>query len=244
MESFLSAVAIREQDALSASADTPAEANPVESTLAAKLSAGHQEIDRIVDEVESIFNSQPTEWLVVEPIGSMVMHTFYEDEDDFEDAVGGSFEEFLRALPHIEVRKNERGAAEFKVLKPDPLAPPCLLTLRVDSRADLWRVLFKSPDASLRIPHMEFEVGCSHKRHIDTVYNHITAAAWNLSSHIRGRTDLDSEYVARVAETVDALNQLLDVDEPFTFVVDDPTGSSVFKPDNGVEVRRLGEAPR
>ena len=45
-----------------------------------------------------------------------------------------------------------------------------------------------------------------------------------------------SETVASITETVDALNAMLDVDEPFTLVVDDPTGASLFKPDDGVEV--------
>ena len=59
---------------------------------------------------------------------------------------------------------------------------------------------------------------------------------------MRGRTDLDSEYVERITDTVDALNQLLDVDEPFTFVVDDPTGSSVIKPSAGVEILNTANA--
>jgi|TARA_B100000524_G_scaffold281350_1_gene157479 hypothetical protein len=32
------------------------------STFAQKLAVGHQEIDRIIDEVEQIYNSQPMEW--------------------------------------------------------------------------------------------------------------------------------------------------------------------------------------
>jgi len=210
------------------------------SSFAEKLSVGHQEIDRIVDEVEQIYHTQPNEWLILEPIGSMVMHEWYEDEDEFQDAVGGSFETFMRALPHVEVRLNDKGQAEFKVLKPDPLALPAIMTLHVNSRVDLRRVLFKAPEASLSIPHLEFEVGCNNKRHIDTVYNHITSAVWNLSTHIRGREDLDSEYVARITETCDQLNSLLDVDEPFTFVVDDPTGASLFRPSDGIDVRELG----
>uniref|UniRef100_A0A7S4B839 ZPR1 jelly-roll domain-containing protein n=1 Tax=Chrysotila carterae TaxID=13221 RepID=A0A7S4B839_CHRCT len=220
-----------QEDATAVALDAP---HP-SAELLSKLNAGHQEIDRIMDEVESIYHSQPTEWLALEPIGSMICHLWYEDMDDFEDAVGGSFEEFLRVLPHIEVKKNEKGASVFKVLKPDPNALPCTLTLHVKTRADLWRVFFKAPDASVRIPHLEFEIGCTHKRHIDTVYNHITNAVWNLSSHIRGRTDLDSAYVEGVTETIDQLNALLDIETPFDVVVDDPTGFSIFKPDEDVE---------
>merc|ERR1719231_1416697 len=132
----------------------------------------------------------------------------YEDFDEFEDAVGGSFEAFLAALPQFETRKNpESGKAEFKVLAPDPDAPPRVLTLRVASRNDLWRVLYKSPDAALKIPHLEFEIGADSKRRIDTVYNHITNAVWNLSQHLQGRVGEEDAggQSAAILETVDAL---------------------------------------
>ena len=161
-----------------------------------RLGGGHQEVDRILDELEQIYASQPNEWLVADPIASMVMREEgYEDEDELEDALGGSWEAFLGGMPHIEVRRNARDDLEFKVLKPDPDAPPRRLTLRVDSRDDLWRVLFKAPEATILIPHLEFEIGADHKRRVDTLYNYIAAAEWNLSSHIRGRKDLAAEYV-------------------------------------------------
>ena len=206
------------------------------------LSIGHQEIDRITDEVEQIYQSQPTEWLQVEAVGQMIINVqgWYEDYDEFEDAVGGSFEAFLRALPHIDVRKGDRGIAEFKVLPPDPDALPTTYTLEVAKREDLWRVLYKSADACVRFPALEFEIGADSKRRIDTVYNHITNAVWNLSSHLRGREgDVPSETVASITETVDALTAMLDVEEPFTLVVDDPTGVSLFKPSDGVEIVTL-----
>ena len=206
------------------------------------LSIGHQEVDRITDEVEQIFQSSPTEWLQVEAVGQMIINVqgWYEDYDEFEDAVGGSFEGFLRALPHIEVRKREDGVAEFKVLLPDPDASPTVYTLEVKTREDLWRVLYKSADACVRIPSIDFEIGADSKRRIDTVYNHITQAVWNLSSHLRGQQGAEaSENAAAIAETVDALNAMLDVDEPFTLIVDDPTGASQFKPTDGVEVVTL-----
>ena len=71
------------------------------------LSIGHQEIDRITDEVEQVYTSQPTEWLQVEAVGQMIINVqgWYEDYDEVEDAVGGSFEAFLRDVrhpPHLE----------------------------------------------------------------------------------------------------------------------------------------------
>lgn len=214
------------------------------SDFAALLSVGHQEIDRIVDEVEQIYKSQPLEWLgPLENIGMMIVNVqdWYEDYDEFEDACGGSFESFLSYLPHIETRHNEEGVAQFKVLPPDPDAQPTIYTLHVKDRKDLWRVLFKSPDATVRFPSIEFEIGSDSKRRIDTVYNHITNAVWNLSSHMRGQAGegQSSEHAAAFAEVVDTLNAMLDVDEPFDIIVDDPTGVSTFKPSEGIEVETI-----
>lgn len=118
------------------------------TTAEHKLSIGHQEVDRIVDEVEQIFESQPMPWLAVYPIGQMILtlNDWYEDYDEFEDAVGGSFEKFLGSLPQFEVRQSEPGAdgkskAEFRVLQPDADAPPTILTFTVRKREDLWRVV-------------------------------------------------------------------------------------------------------
>ena len=211
-----------------------------------KLAVGHQELDRIVDEVEQVYQSiavAGVEWLAVHSIGQMVqqLNDWYEDFDEMEDAVGGDFEKFLSRFPQFELRKNpDTGVAEVKVLPPDPDAPPTLMTLHVKQRTDLWRVLFKSPDASIRIPHLEFEIGSDSKRRIDTVYNHITNAVWNLSAHVRssqGTSEEDvSEAAAGILETIDALEQLLDLNEPWDLVVDDPTGQSQFKPSEGVEM--------
>ena len=102
-------------------------------------------------------------------------------------------------------------------------------------------VLHKSPEAAVRIPHLEFEIGADSKRRIDSVYNHISTAVWNLGAHVRsqvGREDATDE-AASILATVDALEALLDVDEPFDLVVDDPTGASSFKPMDGVEVEEL-----
>ena len=155
-----------------------------------------------------------------------------------EDAVGGNFEAFLRRFPQFELRVNpEGGATEFKVLPPDPDAPPTTMTLHVEALG-LWRVLI-APEASIRIPHLEFEIGSDSKRSIDTVYNHITNAVWNLSAHLRSQVGEGAEQTEtsmNILETVDSLEKLLDLDEPWELIVDDPTGASQFKPSEGVEV--------
>lgn len=64
------------------------------------------------------------------------------------------------------------------------------------------------------------------------------AAIWNLSTHMRQGGVPDGQ-LEHIATTVDELNKCLDVDEPFTFIVDDPTGASTFRPDKGVVVQNL-----
>ena len=210
--SFLGAAGARTRDAApggAAAASLPTDRGDAgRSTFAGKLAVGHQEIGRIVDELDQIYNSQPTEWLPMKHIGHMIANMWYEDIDEFEDAMGGTFSEFMHSMPHIEIRKNSLGSDEFKVVMPDPDAPPSVMTLRVENREDLWRVLFKSPDAKVTISHLEFEIGADSKRVIDTLYNHISHAVWNLSSHLRGNgSQIPSEQVELIAATIDELNQ-------------------------------------
>ena len=132
--------------------------------------------------------------------------------------------------------------ASSSVIVVDPDAPPTLMTLRVACRRDLWRVLYKSPDACIRFPALEFEIGADSKRRIDSVYNHITSAVWNLSSHLRGSANAGGEAASgadAITDLCEKLNEMLDVEEPFEIVVDDPIGASIFKPDDGIDVVTL-----
>jgi hypothetical protein len=61
-------------------------------------------MDRIIGELEAIYQSQPTTWLPVESIGMMLTYELgYEDEAEFEDAIKCTFAQFLSTLPHIEL---------------------------------------------------------------------------------------------------------------------------------------------
>ena len=103
-QSFLGAAGVRSGDAApggAAAASLPTDRGGVDgSSFASKLAVGHQEIGRIVDELDQIYSSQPTEWLPMENIGNMISNEWYEDLDEFEDALGGSFSEFMHAMPH------------------------------------------------------------------------------------------------------------------------------------------------
>ena len=73
-------------------------------------------------------------------------------------------------------------------------------------------------------------------RHIDTIYNHIGSAIFNLGQHARSnRENMDEATREKIVDTVIALNLLLDVDNPWHFVVEDPSGLSAFKPEDEVE---------
>eukprot|EP00854_Cymbomonas_tetramitiformis_P023758 gene23758-28802_t len=168
--------------------------NPLESAPDAlsnyKIDISHQEMDRIIDELEQICATQPdaTSWLPVENIGSLLCHELgYEDEEEFEDALKGSFYDFVGTLPQFETKTDESGKQTFRLLPPPPpeTLTPTTYKLRISSRQDLWRVCLKSPVAKAAIPEIEFEVGCDNKRRVDSIYNHVAAAAWNLGSYVR-----------------------------------------------------------
>mmetsp|Transcript_32367 Transcript_32367/g.62209 ORF Transcript_32367/g.62209 Transcript_32367/m.62209 type:complete len:226 (-) Transcript_32367:3044-3721(-) len=209
-----------------------------------KLDISHQEMDRIVGELEAIYGSQPTAWLPVESIGMMLTHELgYEDLEEFEDAIKTTFPEFLAALPHIEVAPKEQdpNILVFRVKPPPPEEEqvPTQLSFRITTRKDLWRVCLKAPNATVVIPELEFEIGADSKRKIDSLYNHIAGAVFNLSTYVRSNAGLPESDQEKISAAVDGLTKLLDVEKPWTWVLKDPQGLSDIKPADGVEVSRL-----
>jgi len=199
------------------------------------VDVSHQEVDQILTELEEIYRNQPTEWLGVRDIGHMLAHMWYEDMDEFEDAIKGPFDDFVKALPHCET-KVEGSKLLFRVKPPAPVAERRQLTLTFEVRegADLHRILLKSPDAVVHIPKIEFEIGADSKRAINSIYNHIAVAKMNLGMHAEANAAvMPAEQHLRILETLEELSQLLDVEEPFTVVVKDPSGLSELKPADG-----------
>ena len=134
-----------------------------------KFSLGHQEMTRVMTELEVIFKSQPCEWLPVEAMGNLLSQELgYEDVAEFEDALGGEFSEFVKGLPNAELSTNERGTSVLK-LKEDQPGPPRKMTLKVTDRSHLWHVLLQAPDARIIIAELEFEFQPMGERKIDTV---------------------------------------------------------------------------
>ena len=174
----------------------------------------------------------------------------YEDEEEFEDALKGSFKEFIGALPHVEVANLESELQPgmfrdvFRII-PDPPAEECTpqrLVLKLETRADLWRVLMLHPGAYVEIPELEFEIGADHRRRVDSVYNHVAASIFNLERHVEMLGEDNPHAAAErqgIKDVCEQLRSVLDMDTPATFVVIDPGGLSAFKPGEGVKVSAL-----
>ena len=175
----------------------------------------------------------------------------YEDEEEFEDALKGSFKDFIGALPHVEVTNLESELQPgmfrdvFRII-PDPPAEECTpqrLVLKLETRADLWRVLMLHPGAYVEIPELEFEIGADHRRRVDSVYNHIAASIFNLERHVEMLGEDNPSAAAErqgIKDVCEQLRSVLDMDTPATFVVIDPGGLSAFKPGGGREGVRAG----
>jgi hypothetical protein len=215
-----------------------------------QIDMSHQEMDRLVTELETIWRqfavdhegqSTGVEWLPTDGVAQALCEELgYEDIPELEDALKGTFVDFLDKLPHVVKREDKENGKVFMQLKPDPPQEawkPVKLTVKLNSREDLWRVCLKSPYARIEIPELEFEISQDGKRHIDSIYNHIAAAVYNLGNYVsQGGTGLSEDHKHKIMDTVIALNIFLDVPKPFTWILHDPSGMSEFKPMDGVDV--------
>eukprot|EP00882_Tetradesmus_deserticola_P015583 GHRQ01016607.1.p1 GENE.GHRQ01016607.1~~GHRQ01016607.1.p1 ORF type:complete len:218 (+),score=111.77 GHRQ01016607.1:397-1050(+) len=170
----------------------------------------------------------------------------YEDEPEFEDALKGSFSDFLDKLPYV-VKQEKNGRPYFQIKSDLPRSQwrSTKMSLKINSTADLWRTCYKSPHATVEIPELEFEFSADGKRHTDSIYNHIGSAVYNLGMYVQqANSGLSDDHKDKIMDTVIALNAFLDVPVPWTWVVHDPSGMSDFKPmDEHVEVEYLEPAP-
>ena len=215
------------------------------------VDVSHQEISRIVQELEELYKSQPGEWLPARGVASyLAAELGYEDEDEFEDALRSTFMDFLAKLPTIEVREIASELAPgtsrtcLRVVDdPSPRSGPRVLALRVETRDDLWRALSLSANASWGVPEIDFDVGGDVKRVEDSVYNHLARAVFTLERHAEAltRVDDDASDARAIARTCEGLRGLLDLETPWTLVVRDVDGRCAFKPSDGVEIRVLDD---
>lgn len=199
----------------------------------------HQEIERILGEVEEWWKTTdqtdpPLEWLPIDGISNFLFNDLgYEDVDEFEDALQGSFHEFLGAFPHIETKfmkdEGEEGRWYFKLKALIP-EPPRKLIITIESSAQLLdTTLLKAEEAELGIPSIEFCIGQEQKRVIDSLYNHIANAKERLEHHADYLVS-DETQKSGIIATVGKLAELLDVSSPYEIIVSDPSGLSDVSP--------------
>jgi hypothetical protein len=242
-------------------ADEPGEGGDKPQTTAFHVDLGHQEMQQILHELEDIFMAVhqcagPDHPVAVNGLAyNLCTSLGYEDEDELEESIGGSLVDFMTAMPHFTIHWPENPEAEDAVpratMLPEPeededsaSAPGVRVAFTVGDRADLWRVALQGRRADVEIPEIEFTIRPQGKRRVDTIYNMIASAVFNLGDHVRknsragGISDIE---VTRITETIDQLNKLLDVEESFTFVICDPQGVSELKPSEGAHVGPLSE---
>jgi mediator of RNA polymerase II transcription subunit 31 len=194
----------------------------------------HQETQRIVEELEAFFSSQPLDSLPVAACASWLCFDLgYDGEEEFEEAIGGSFLDFARSLPNVEIKEGADGVPQLRVV-PDTPGPARTMSMSISTSEDLWRVLMKAEDATLRIAEMEFEISASGKKRVDAIYQHLALAMWDLTEHAKQLEG--SPDGAAIASSVADLSALLDLGKPWTLVLLDPTGRSKISPMDGVKV--------
>ncbi|KAI9106299.1 hypothetical protein DFS34DRAFT_645092 [Phlyctochytrium arcticum] len=214
---------------------------PVPPASAVKINLSHQEVARIIEELEKSYLLTNTEWIAAEPISEYLSRELgYEDMEEFKDALGGTFEDFLKALPNVRTKVDEKDALVFKVIP--ELAPedwkPRKMTLKITDIKQLWNVLLKSAYATIEIPELEFAIQRNGQKRIDSIYNHIGNAIFELGAHVKS-VQMPEESSDKIIDCITTLNALLDVPAPWTCVVQDPSGISEFSDMSGVEIGEI-----
>uniref|UniRef100_A0A7R9UZ39 ZPR1 jelly-roll domain-containing protein n=1 Tax=Chlamydomonas euryale TaxID=1486919 RepID=A0A7R9UZ39_9CHLO len=201
-----------------------------------KVDMSHQEMERMLSELEQWYSmaaQEGAEWITAAAAASWLKNDLgYEDDAEFEDALNGSFDDFLKAMPHLETKIDDQDRLVFKIRPDLPMEEwkPVKMSLRVATREDLWNVCFKSQHARVEIPEMEFEISQDGKRHIDSIYNHIAGAIFNLGSQVSSASGMYSnDQREKIGECLDELNRHLDLEKPWTWVLYDPSGTSMFQ---------------
>ena len=101
------------------------------------------------------------------------------------------------------------------------------ITLKVTKIEDLNRQIVKSDSATFKIEELEFEIPAfTQKGTLSTLEGIITRAIEGLMQDQPVRLALHPEDGEKVGQYVEKMKRLLKVENPFTIVVDDPSGNS------------------
>lgn len=203
-----------------------------------KVDVSHQELSRIIKELEDFSDTCPTAtWIAIEAAANWLCQQLgYEDYGELEDALHCTLEDFLTQLPHFDVKHPELGSVDQCVryrsnMKDTAPGRPCKISFNIKDRGDLWVVMLKPKGSWIEIPEIEFEIGRGDARQVDTIYNFIGEAVYNLGAYLKANhAVISQERFDGIYGTIHQLNSLLDVDVPFTWVIHDPSGQAAFKP--------------
>lgn len=100
-------------------------------------------------------------------------------------------------------------------------------TLKITTKQDLNREVVKADSATTRIPELDFEIPpFTQKGSLSTVEGLLDRAVSGLEQEQPARREADPEVAARIDEFIRKLRNLKDVEEEFTFVIEDPSGNS------------------
>ncbi|NXK94521.1 ZPR1 protein, partial [Formicarius rufipectus] len=100
-------------------------------------------------------------------------------------------------------------------------------TLAVTSRQDMNREVVKTDCAMARIPELDFEIPAfTQKGVLTTIEGIIDRAVAGLEQDQPIRRATDEEVAKKIDEFIVKLRQLKEMNSPFTFIIDDPSGNS------------------
>lgn len=100
-------------------------------------------------------------------------------------------------------------------------------TLQIKSKEDMNREVVKTDSATIRIPELDFEIPpFTQKGSLSTIEGLLGRAVAGLEQDQPIRRATDSEVADKIDQFIQKLKRLKDVEEPFTLIIDDPSGNS------------------
>ncbi|KAJ7305149.1 hypothetical protein JRQ81_011037 [Phrynocephalus forsythii] len=100
-------------------------------------------------------------------------------------------------------------------------------TLTVQHKQDMNREVVKTDCATARVPELDFEIPAfSQKGALTTLEGLIDRAIAGLKQEQPGRRERDAGMAAKIDGFISKLERLKEVESPFTFILDDPSGNS------------------
>jgi zinc finger protein len=103
-------------------------------------------------------------------------------------------------------------------------------TCQVKTSKDLSRQVLKAETATARIDELDFEIPAGAQRGVlTTIEGILTKAIEGLSQEQPVRKYMDENLYNQIQAIIDKLTAYRDAKEPFTFILDDPTGNSFLE---------------